>query len=50
MNKHSSFIPSIVNVKKFYDIESSGQYYKFFTAIITPLAAYFSMILTELRW
>ncbi len=26
-----------------------GQYYKLFTAVITPLAAYFSMILTELR-
>ncbi len=30
-------------------IDTSGQYYKLFTAIITPLAAYFSMILTELR-
>ncbi len=27
----------------------SGQYYKLFTAVITPLAVYFSMILTELR-
>ncbi len=27
----------------------SGQYYKLFTAVITLLAAYFSMILTELR-
>jgi hypothetical protein len=25
------------------------QYYKLFTAVIMPLAAYFSMILTELR-
>ncbi len=34
---------------KFYDTGPSGQYYKVFTAAITPLAAYFSMILTELR-
>ncbi len=26
----------------------SGKYYKLFTAVITPLAAYFSIILTEL--
>jgi hypothetical protein len=26
-----------------------GQYYKLFTAVITPLASYFSMILTESR-
>ncbi len=26
-----------------------GQYYKLFTAVIKPLVAYFSMILTELR-
>jgi hypothetical protein len=25
-----------------------GKYYKLFTAVIMPLAAYFSMILTEL--
>jgi hypothetical protein len=31
------------------DDSSGGQYYKLFTAIITPLVAYFSMILTELR-
>jgi hypothetical protein len=30
-------------------ITCSGQYYKLFTAVITPLAAYFSMILAELR-
>jgi hypothetical protein len=35
--------------KKFYDIANRDQYYKLFTAVITPLAAYFSMILTELR-
>jgi hypothetical protein len=29
-------------------LSSCGQYYKLFTAVITPLAAYFSMILTEL--
>jgi hypothetical protein len=29
--------------------EASGQYYKLFTAVITPLEAYFTMILTELR-
>ena len=28
---------------------ASGQYYKLFAAVITPLAVYFSMILTELR-
>jgi len=35
--------------KMFYEINPSGQYYKLFTAVITPLAAYFSMIFTELR-
>jgi hypothetical protein len=29
-------------------VQSSGQYYKLFTAVITPLAAYFSKFLTEL--
>ncbi len=29
--------------------EASGQYYTLFTAVITPLKAYFTMILTELR-
>jgi len=28
---------------------AGGQYYKLFTAVIKPLAEYFSMILTELR-
>jgi hypothetical protein len=28
---------------------AGGQYYKLFTAVIKPLAVYFSMILTELR-
>jgi hypothetical protein len=28
--------------------ETSGQYYKLFTVVIMPLAAYFSVILTEL--
>jgi hypothetical protein len=34
--------------KRFQIIVSRGQYYKLFTAVITPQAAYFSMILTEL--
>ncbi len=29
--------------------DHSGQYFKLFTAVIMPLAVYFSMILTELR-
>jgi hypothetical protein len=29
-------------------LANCGQYYKFFTAVITTLAAYFSMILTDL--
>jgi hypothetical protein len=29
--------------------QACGQFYKLFTAVITPLVAYFSMILTELR-
>ncbi len=40
----------ITDVKGFKALEETiGQYYKLFTAIITQLAAYFSMILTELR-
>jgi hypothetical protein len=35
--------------KKSYNIGPLDQYYKLFTAVITPLAAYFSMILTGLR-
>jgi len=35
--------------KMFYEINPSGQYFKLFAAVITPLAAYFSMIFTELR-
>ncbi len=34
--------------KKFYNMGPSGQYYKLFAAVIMPLAAYFSMISTEL--
>ncbi len=33
----------------FVVLQFCGQYYKPFTAVITPLAVYFSMILAELR-
>jgi hypothetical protein len=39
---------SMYDVMENMSIGSSGQYHKLFTAVITPLAAYFSMILTEL--
>ncbi len=32
-----------------YHSDTSGQYYNLFPAVITPLAAYSSVILTELR-
>jgi hypothetical protein len=35
--------------KLYFDEMTYGQYYKLFAAVITPLAAYFSVILTELR-
>ncbi len=51
MNKRSSLIRLFVSDAKicFKTLGHSGQYYELFTAVITPLAAYLSMILTELQ-
>ncbi len=47
-----AFMEKITEVWSFLYLVANalcGQYYKLFMAVITPLAAYFSKILTELR-
>jgi hypothetical protein len=49
LNKKNSERIKIFNRTKEAENFTSSQYYKLFTAVITPLAVYFSMILTVLR-
>jgi hypothetical protein len=44
----SMLLANISIFKIWQQKHDQGQYYKLFTAVITPLAVYFSMILTEL--